>query len=125
MLEVSQVSGGYGRAQVLHSVSVRIERGEMVFIVGRNGAGKTTLLKIISGLIKPSSGQILLEGKEIKGMSPVKLARMGLRYVAQDKKVFGSLTVRGNIELAAYSSGVNMSSAIERVLSIYPTLNRV
>jgi len=124
LLEVDGIHVAYGRAKVLHDVSLRLNRGEMVFIVGRNGAGKTTLLKSISGLMKPSEGRITYEGQEINGLSPVKLARRGMRYVAQDKKVFANLTVRGNIELAAYASGEEMSEAISRVTNIYPDMGQ-
>jgi ABC-type branched-subunit amino acid transport system ATPase component len=122
LLEVNGIHVAYGRAKVLHDVSLRLDRGEMVFIVGRNGAGKTTLLKSISGLMKPSQGRISYEAEEIKGLSPVKLAKRGMRYVAQDKKVFANLTVRGNIELAAYATGEEMSSAISAVTNIYPDM---
>jgi ABC-type branched-subunit amino acid transport system ATPase component len=124
LLEVNGIHVAYGRARVLHDVSLRLNRGEMVFIVGRNGAGKTTLLKSISGLMKPSEGHITYEGQEINGLSPVKLARRGMRYVAQDKKVFANLTVRGNIELAAYASGEEMSKAISMVTNIYPDMGQ-
>jgi ABC-type branched-subunit amino acid transport system ATPase component len=124
LLEVDGIHVAYGRAKVLQDVSLRLNRGEMVFIVGRNGAGKTTLLKSISGLMKPSEGHITYEGLEINGLSPVKLARRGVRYVAQDKKVFANLTVRGNIELAAYATGEEMASAISTVTDIYPDMSQ-
>lgn len=124
MLEVNGIHVAYGRARVLHDVSLRLNRGEMVFIVGRNGAGKTTLLKTINGLMKPSEGHITYEGQEINGLSPVKLARRGMRYVAQDKKVFANLTVRGNIELAAYANREEMSHAISMVTNIYPDMTQ-
>jgi ABC-type branched-subunit amino acid transport system ATPase component len=123
LLDVKEIDVAYGRAKVLHEVSLRLSQGEMVFIVGRNGAGKTTLLKTISGLMKPINGAIVFEGNNTQGMSAVKLARNGIRYVAQDKKVFGNLTVRDNIELAAYASGDDLSTAIQKVSSIYPKLN--
>jgi ABC-type branched-subunit amino acid transport system ATPase component len=122
LLEVNGIHVAYGRARVLHDVSLRLNRGEMVFIVGRNGAGKTTLLKTINGLMKPSEGRITYEGNEINGLSPVKLARRGMRYVAQDKKVFANLTVRGNIELAAHATGEEMPNAISTVTDIYPDM---
>ncbi|RJR19954.1 MAG: ATP-binding cassette domain-containing protein [Desulfobacteraceae bacterium] len=124
MLDVKEIDAAYGRAKVLHDVSLNVNRGEMVFIVGRNGAGKTTLLKTISGLMKPAKGYVSFEGRDTRGLTAVKLARLGMRYVAQDKKVFGNLTVRSNIELAAYASGVAMPSAIERVTSIYPDISK-
>jgi len=124
LLEVNGIHVAYGRAKALHDVSLRLSRGEMVFIVGRNGAGKTTLLKTITGLMKATEGRITYEGQEINGFSPVKLARRGVRYVAQDKKVFANLTVRGNIELAAYASGEEMSRAISMVTNIYPDMGQ-
>ncbi len=120
MLEVLGIDVAYGPAKVLHGVSLTLNPGEMVFIVGRNGAGKTTLLQTISGHMKPSSGRILYDGKEIHGQPAEKLARLGIRFVAQDKKVFSNLTVRGNIELASYATGENLGQAIQRLTRLYP-----
>jgi ABC-type branched-subunit amino acid transport system ATPase component len=92
----------------------------MVFVVGRNGAGKTTLLQTISGLMAPTAGRILFEGQEIHGLPAEKLARKGIRFVAQDKKVFSDLTVRSNIELASYAAGEDLTRAIGRLTRIYP-----
>lgn len=124
MLNVNGIDVAYGRALVLHDVSLNLEEGEMVFIVGRNGAGKTTLLKTICGLMKPLKGTIQYHGEDTRGLPPEKLARKGFRFVAQDKKVFSDLTVRGNIELAAHATGEAMSDAILKVTSIYPTIER-
>jgi len=124
LLNVTDVSVAYGRANVLHGVSLHIEEGETVFIVGRNGAGKTTMLKTISGLLKPYKGAISFKEKNIIGELPENLSRMGLRYVAQDKRVFGSLTVQDNIELAAFSSHTEVSSAVKMVTDMYPSFTR-
>lgn len=123
MLDVNGIHAGYGRAMVLHDVSLQLKQGEMVFVVGRNGAGKTTLLKTIVGLIRPYKGLVSFDGKSTKGLAPERLARMGVRYVAQEKKVFGHLTVRDNIQLAAYASGEDMPTAIQMATSIYPDLS--
>lgn len=123
MLDIKGIDVAYGHAKVLHDVSLRLDQGEMVFIVGRNGAGKTTLLRTISGLMRTSKGSIAYEGQDTKGLSAVKLAQKGMRYVTQYKKVFSHLTVRGNIELAAYAAGEGMSTAIKKVTSIYPKFN--
>lgn len=120
MLEVLGIHVAYGYAKVLHDVSLKLDQGEMVFIVGRNGAGKTTLLQTISGHLKPTEGRILYEGKEIHGQPAERLARQGIRFVAQDKKVFSNLTVRGNIELASYATGENLCQALERLTRLYP-----
>jgi len=120
LLEVLGIHVAYGHAKVLHDVSLKLEQGEMVFIVGRNGAGKTTLLQTISGHLKPTAGRILYQGQEINGQPAENLARKGIRFVAQDKKVFSNLTVRGNLELASYASGEGVAQAVERVTRLYP-----
>jgi ABC-type branched-subunit amino acid transport system ATPase component len=122
MLEIKNLDVAYGHARVLHDVSFHIEKGEMGFFIGRNGAGKTTLLKTIMGLLKPQKGSIHYRGQEITGKSPEELYPLGLRYVGQEKKVFGSLTVRENIEVAAFGSHESMDQALEKVLALYPKL---
>lgn len=122
MLEIRNLDVAYGLAKVLHDVSLDIKRGEMAFFIGRNGAGKTTLLKTIIGLLKPEKGSIVYQGQEISGLSPEALYLKGLRYVAQEKKVFGNLTVRENIEIAAYASGEPLDRALDKITSIYPKL---
>ncbi len=124
MLSVSGIDVGYGRAQVLHSISMEVEQGRMVFVAGRNGAGKTTLFKSIAGFLKPTKGSILFEGTSIAGMRPEQIALLGVRYVFQDKRVFSNLTVRENLELAAYPVGEKISDAIGRVVSIYPKIDK-
>lgn len=122
MIEVRGIDVAYGRAKVLHEVSLELSKGEMVFIVGRNGAGKTTLLRTIGALMKPSKGAIVYLGAKTDGRHAEALAQLGMRYVAQDKKVFSQLTVKDNIQLAAYASGESLTSAIEKVSSIYPDI---
>jgi len=122
MLEIRNLDVAYGHAKVLHDVSLDIEKGQMVFFIGRNGAGKTTLLKTIIGLLKPQKGSITYQRQDISNLSPEQLYRKGLRYVAQEKKVFGNLTVQENIEIAAFASGEPMDIALNKVTSIYPKL---
>ncbi len=122
MLEIRNLDVAYGHAKVLHDVSLNIQTGQMVFLIGRNGAGKTTLLKAIIGLLKPQKGSITYQREEISGFSPEDLYSKGLRYVAQEKKVFGNLTVEENIEIAAFASGEPMGAALRKVTSIYPKL---
>ncbi len=122
MLDVRGIDVYYGHAKVLHDVSLRVGKGEMAFVIGRNGAGKTTLLKTICGVMHPSRGSILYDGQELKGLSAEKVAQKGIRMVAQDKRVFGSLTVRGNIELAAYAAHEDVSRALDKVVGIYPRM---
>jgi len=124
LLNVNGIDVGYGHAMVLHDVSLELKKGEMVFIVGRNGAGKTTLLKTISGIMQPANGGITYDGEDTRGLSAEKLARRGMRFVAQDKKVFTHLTVRDNLQLAAHASKEKMSDAIQKATSIYPDLSK-
>lgn len=122
MLQVAGIDVAYGHARVLHDVSLDLEEGKMLFVVGRNGAGKTTLLRTIMGLLRPVKGFIRFDGGEITGLPPEELYHRGLRYVAQDKRVFGNLTVRENIEIAAYSSKEPLPKALDKVLEIYPKM---
>ncbi|HSR12439.1 MAG TPA: ATP-binding cassette domain-containing protein [Thermodesulfobacteriota bacterium] len=122
MLEIKNLDVAYGHAKVLHDVSLRIEKGEMGFFIGRNGAGKTTLLKTVMGLLHPQAGSIHYGDAEITRMHPEDLYARGLRYVGQEKKVFGNLTVRENIEIAAFGSGEPMDRALDKVIALYPKL---
>ncbi len=122
MLDVKDIDVYYGHAKVLHGVSLSVNPGEMAFVIGRNGAGKTTLLKTICGVRAPGKGSINYDGHELAGIPAEKVARRGIRMVAQDKRVFGSLTVRGNIELAAYAAGEKVGQSVDKVVSIYPRL---
>ncbi|OPY00984.1 MAG: High-affinity branched-chain amino acid transport ATP-binding protein LivF [Syntrophorhabdus sp. PtaB.Bin047] len=124
MLSVKNIDVAYGHARVLHDISLELEAGSMVFMAGRNGAGKTTFLKSIAGFMKPVAGSISFLGKDISGMAPEKVALMGIRYVFQDKRVFSNLTVRENLELAAYPVKEKTSQAIEKVMSIYPKMEK-
>ena len=124
LLSVDHIDVFYGRARVLSEVSLQAGQGEIVFIVGRNGAGKTTMLKTIAGFLRPARGSIKFAGEEIAGWPADKVARLGIRYVFQDKRVFTKLTVRENIELAAYAAGVKQSDALDRVVQIYPKISR-
>src|SRR4030043_786249 len=122
MLEIKIWEVAYGHAKVIHDVSFGIEKGEMGFFIGRNGAGKTTLLKTIMGLLKPQKGSIQYRDQEITGKSTEELYPLGLRYVGQEKKVFGNLTVRENIEVAAFGSQEPMDRALEKGMALYPRL---
>jgi ABC-type branched-subunit amino acid transport system ATPase component len=124
MLSVTNIDASYGHAKVLHDISLEVNSGEMVFIAGRNGAGKTTLLKSIAGFLKPSTGSITFDGKSIMELPAEKIALSGIRYVFQDKRVFSQLTVKENLEIAAYPVKVGIADAIGRVVSIYPKIEK-
>jgi branched-chain amino acid transport system ATP-binding protein len=124
LLEVTDVSSGYGRVPILHDVSVRVHEREMVCLLGANGAGKTTLAKTIAGMIKPSQGRILLEGADVTGRSPEALARLGLSLVLQGRSVFPFMTVDENLDMGAYvtTRGPAADERRERVFQLFPRL---
>ncbi len=122
LLAVTDLDVHYGHAKALHGVNLHLLRGEVICLVGRNGAGKTTLLKTIAGFLKPSQGSVLFEEKPINGLAPEKISIMGIRYVFQDKRVFGELTVKENIELAAYPTKEKVSDSIDRIVNLYPKM---
>ncbi len=124
LLAVDGVEVAYGSAVALHGVSLAVAPGEMVFIAGRNGAGKTTLLRTISGFLPRVGGSVTFEGKDLGATPPERVARAGIRYVAQEKRVFAKLTVRENIELAAHVSGERVKDAVARLVAIYPPMEK-
>ncbi len=124
MLEVNALSVAYGKALALHDINLTVKSGEMVFLVGRNGSGKTTLMKTVCGLLKPQNGTIRFKEKPVNGMPAEVLARQGIGFVAQDKKVFSDLTVASNIDLAAHASGRDPKEAVDTVVSLYPEMER-
>ena len=124
LLSVDQINVAYGPARVLSEVSLELDKGEMVFVVGRNGAGKTTLLKTIAGFLTPTDGSIIFDGEQVNALSPERMANCGIRYVYQDKRVFTRLTVRENIQLAAFASKEKLDVAIDRIVQIYPKITK-
>ena len=108
MLEVDSLDVHYGHAKVLHNIRIHVAQGELVCIVGRNGAGKTTFLKTIGGFMTPSHGTISFQGENMVGLPLEQVALKGVKYVFQDKRVFGELTVRENIELAAHPTSESL-----------------
>ena len=104
MLEVEGIHTFYGLSHILFGVSLRVEPGEIVCLLGRNGAGKTTTMKSIMGLTPPRQGSIRLKGEEITGKEPYLLARKGIGYVPDDRRIFADLTVGENLEIAARSN---------------------
>ena len=122
LLDVQHLDVTYGLARAVSDATIHIERGEMVFLVGRNGAGKTTLLRTIAGFLPPAAGSITFDGEPVGSAAPEMLARHGIRYVFQDKRVFTKLTVRENVELAAFASKVPLADAVERVVAIHPRI---
>jgi len=104
ILMVRGLNVSYGESKVLFDAHLSVKPGQVVACVGRNGAGKTTLLKSIGGFLKPTSGSITFNNTDLIGMMPYDIAKMGLKYIPQDKKVFSDLTVRENLELGSYAT---------------------
>ncbi len=104
ILTVAELNVAYGEAKVLFGISISVRPGEIVACVGRNGAGKTTLLKSISGFVPPTSGSVLANQKNLTGLKPYTIAKYGIKYIPQDKKVFSDLTVRENLELGSFAT---------------------
>jgi len=123
-LEVENLNVFRGKLQILWDVSMKIEEGQVVSIIGANGAGKTTLLSTIVGLLKPNSGRILFDGEEINGMAPYQIAEFGISFVPEDRKLFGNLSVQENLILGAYSSRARAKKeeTIKMVYELFPVL---
>lgn len=102
MLEIKHLSASYGAINALHGISLRVESGRIVTLIGSNGAGKTTTLKTISGLLKPRSGEIMFDGQDIAGLPAHEIVRRGLSHVPEGRMVFANLTVRENLMMGAY-----------------------
>jgi branched-chain amino acid transport system ATP-binding protein len=101
LLELRQLHASHGRVEALSDISLTVEPGEIVALLGANGAGKTTTLRTISGLMKPDSGDVLLDGRSVAGLSPEEIVRAGIAHVPEGRRVFPGLTVRENILLGA------------------------
>jgi len=101
LLELRNVASYYGNVQALKGVSLRVDQGELVTLLGANGAGKSTTLKTISGLVVPAQGEVLFEGKPIQKLGPEAIARLGISHVPEGRRIFPGLTVRENILLGA------------------------
>jgi branched-chain amino acid transport system ATP-binding protein len=104
LLEVRDLDVSYKKLRVLFQVSMEIHAGEVVVLVGRNGAGKTTLFRTVTGFLRKETGSILFKGREISHLKAFEVARLGLKYIPQDKAVFADLKVRENLELGSYAT---------------------
>lgn len=119
ILAVKGLNTSYGEAKVLFDISMSVGKGQIVSCVGRNGAGKTTLLKSIAGFLKPNSGSVTSGNISLLGLAPYDIAKFGIKYIPQDKKVFFDLTVRENLELGSYAT---KDYNWDQVLAYFPKL---
>jgi branched-chain amino acid transport system ATP-binding protein len=121
MLELENVHAYYGDSHILHGVSLCVQRGEVVCLLGRNGAGKTTTILIVMGYLQPRPGHIRYRERGITGLSPYAVARLGVGFVPQERGIFPSLTVRENLTVFA-RVGVNGYWTLKRIFDLFPVL---
>jgi ABC-type branched-subunit amino acid transport system ATPase component len=124
LLEVEQVTSGYGEMEVLHGVSIEVKSGEIVSIIGPNGAGKSTLMKTIFGLLHPDAGTIYFRDTDITGLNPDRVVRQGMAYVPQVENVFPSLTVHENLEMGAFIRRDDFRGRIGEIYGLFPLLKK-
>jgi len=124
MLEVDGLSHAYGRHKALDGVSIRLQAGEAVAILGANGAGKTTLLNAIAGLVRPAAGSIRFEGQELVGLSPHRIVELGIATVPENRRLFEPMSVMENLGLGAYAARARPAAAatLDRVFDLFPRL---
>jgi branched-chain amino acid transport system ATP-binding protein len=122
MLEAEGLRAGYGPAEILFGVTLRLARGEVAALMGRNGAGKSTTLKAIMGLIAPRAGQVRFAGQEIAGLPAFRIARLGLGYVPEDRRIFTDLTVAENLDVGRRAARGHAAWTPERLFAIFPNL---
>ncbi|KAA5606614.1 ABC transporter ATP-binding protein [Roseospira marina] len=122
MLELRDVHAGYGPTTILHGVSLTVQAGEVVTIVGGNGAGKTTTLRAIAGVVSTTAGQILFEGEDISTLSPHDIVDLGITMIPEGRQLFPDMTVRENLLMGAYRPAARAARAdtLEEVLTLFP-----
>jgi len=123
LLEVTNIDTCYGIFQAIFQVSLGLDQGEVVCLLGRNGAGKTTTLASIVGLNRPRSGSIMYKGEEITGRKPYQIIRLGIGFIPEDRWIFSDLSVKENLELGLREKkGKNFGSALEKIYGLFPKL---
>jgi branched-chain amino acid transport system ATP-binding protein len=127
MLTLEDVHAHYGKSHILHGVSIGVERGEVVGLLGRNGVGKSTTLKTIMGLLTPSRGRITFEGRDVTGLAPHRVARLGIGYVPEDRRIFRLLTVTENLRTGLDRPHVDAGrrqALLDKVYRSFPVLRQ-
>ncbi len=126
MLEVSGLNAAYGQAQILFDVSLTASAGEVVVLLGRNGAGKSTTLKSLIGLVRPLSGEVRFQGRRIDRLQPFQIARLGLGYVPEERRIFADLTVMENLEVGRQDLREGAARwTPERLFELFPNLGQM
>ncbi len=121
-LDATGLQGGYGGADVLHGVDLRVDPGEIVTIIGPNGAGKSTALKALFGLVQVHTGRVAYGDTDITHLMPDRITRLGIGYVPQERNVFVNLTVHENLEMGAYIRNDDISGHLARIYDLFPPL---
>jgi branched-chain amino acid transport system ATP-binding protein len=122
LLELRDVAVGYGPISALRNVSMTVDAGEIVTLIGANGAGKTTTLKTISGLLKPTHGEVTFDGESIVGVPAHKLVERGIGHAPEGRGMFPGMTVTENLEMGAYLHKGNLTNEFDRVFTLFPRL---
>ncbi|MDE2146955.1 MAG: ABC transporter ATP-binding protein [Burkholderiales bacterium] len=128
MLKIQNLHAGYGKVEVLQGISMEVRRGQVVTLIGSNGAGKTTTMRAVSGMIKPSAGEITLGGQRIDGRESYHIARLGLAHSPEGRRVFATMTVTDNLRLGAFPryTGArpkgNIEADLQRAMDLFPRL---
>jgi ABC-type branched-subunit amino acid transport system ATPase component len=121
-LRLENVVSGYGSMEVLHGISLEVQEGQIVTLLGPNGSGKTTLLRTIFGVVSPWKGKIYYKDEDISGLSPENMARRGMCYVPQEENIFPSLTVQENLEMGAFIRNDDWGPRVEEIYEMFPDL---
>jgi len=125
MLIVKEVEAGYGAIQVLKGVDLRVQKGEIVTLIGANGAGKTTLLRVISGVITPTRGEVIFEGEKITRIPSHKIVEKGIFLIQEGRAILKKMTVLENLLMGAFiRQGENLNDSLEAVFNIFPVLGQ-
>jgi branched-chain amino acid transport system ATP-binding protein len=120
LLEVDRINSYYGDSHILFDLSMRLEKNEVIALLGRNGAGKSTTLKSLMGVVETRSGNVRLDGAEVRGRPPDKIANLGMQLVPEERRIFGSLTVEENIVLAGLTA--KPAWPLEQIYAMFPRL---
>ncbi|MGA7816454.1 ABC transporter ATP-binding protein [Caballeronia sp.] len=125
LLEIRDLHVSYGNVEVLHGISLDVDKGEIVALLGSNGAGKTTTLRAISGLIRPRAGQIVMAGQPLNALRAHQIVALGLGHVPEGRRMFGALTVEENLRLGGYLIRRDAAMLAQRMARVYETFPRL
>jgi branched-chain amino acid transport system ATP-binding protein len=128
MLSIKNLEAGYGKVKVLHGISIDVPNGQVITLIGSNGAGKTTTMRAVTGMIKPTAGEIMLSGKRIDGSDSYTIARLGLAHSPEGRRVFSTMTVTDNLLLGAFPRLTgsrpkgDVKGDLDRAMDLFPRL---